>query len=68
MLELKNVTKRFSSIPAVDDVSFTAQARRGYRLPRPQRLGQIHHHENDHGPDRAAFGHIFLKAHRFRTT
>ena len=52
MLELRGVTKRFSGIPAVDNVSFHRAPGRDHRLPGAERLRQIHHHEDDHRADR----------------
>ena len=52
MLELRNVTKRFLGIAAVDTVSFRPR-RRNDRLSGPERLGQNHHDEDDHRTHRA---------------
>ena len=53
MLELRAVTKRYSGIAAVQNVSFVARAGEVTGYLGPERLRQIHHPENDHRPHRA---------------
>ncbi len=53
MLELRNVHKRYASIPAVDGVSFIGSCGRDYRLSGCKRVGKVDHDEDDHGVDRA---------------
>jgi hypothetical protein len=48
MITIERLTKKYGPTVAVDDVSFTAAARPGDRLPRPQQGRQVDHHA-DHG-------------------
>ncbi len=56
MIEAKHLTKRYGKTVAVNEVSFTVQARAGDRLPRPQRGRQVDHHAHGPGPGRPDFG------------
>ena len=43
-VRLQHLTKRYGAVLAVDDAGPGRAARRGLRLPRPQRRRQVHHH------------------------
>ena len=49
MLEVRDLTKYYTSIPAVEGVSFVIRPR-GAGLPRPQRIGQNHHGQHADWP------------------
>ena len=52
MLELRSVYQALLRHPRRRRRQLLRPPRRGHRLPRPQRLRQIHHHEDDHRPHR----------------
>ena len=52
MLELRNVYKRYSGIPAVEGVSFCARAGEVTGYLGAERIGQVDDHEDDHRADR----------------
>ena len=48
MITIERLTKKYGTTLAVDDVSFTARAGPGDRLPRTERRREVHH-PADHG-------------------
>jgi hypothetical protein len=55
-IEARGLTMRFGDFVAVDHVEFPHPAGRDLRLPRLQRLRQIHHNEDAHRPAPATEG------------
>ena len=43
MIEIRDLTKRFGRVLAVDGLSFDVHPGRFHRVPRTERLGQGHH-------------------------
>jgi hypothetical protein len=57
MITVENLTKRYGSFTAVDDISFEGRARIGRRLPRPEWRGQVDRDADDdrsHAADQRA--------------
>ena len=48
MIRVRNLVKTYGDFIAVNDISFDVQGRRDLRVPRPQRRGQNHHHQDAH--------------------
>ena len=47
LIHARGLTKRFGDFTAVDGIDFDVAARRGVRLPRPERRRQEQHHAHD---------------------
>ena len=69
MIEARALGKTYGDTVAVEDLTFTVAARRGHRLPGPERRRQVHHHADDPGSRPPDVGHAcWSTARRTRTT